>query len=59
VGKTVRITSYPYFCRIGAVTEIPEEPETLATGAKARIIRVRLEDGQTVDVPRSNAEIIV
>ncbi len=57
-GRSVRITSYPYFCMTGVITELPEEPRSIETGAKVRIMKVRLADGRTVDIPRSNAEII-
>ncbi|RMD87490.1 MAG: hypothetical protein D6808_01350 [Candidatus Dadabacteria bacterium] len=57
VGKRVRIIRYPYFGRYGVIEEMPEEPEAIATGAKVRVFRLRLDTGELITVPRVNVEL--
>jgi len=58
VGTPVRIIRNPYFGKIGKVIELPIELERIETESHVRVVRVKLEDGETVTVPRANIEII-
>lgn len=57
-GMTIRVIRQPYFGRLGTVTELPPELVALETEAHVRVLRVKLEDGDTVTVPRANVEMI-
>lgn len=57
-GAPVRIIREPHFGALGAVTELPSEPQTLASESKARVIVVTLATGGRVTVPRANVELI-
>ncbi len=57
-GTTVRIIRDPYFGMIGAVAGLPPEPTVLGSGSKARVLEVKMEDGEQLIVPRANVEII-
>ena len=57
-GSSVRIIRDPYFGLIGAVAGLPAAPQALASGSKARILEVELEEGGRVVVPRANVELI-
>jgi hypothetical protein len=58
IGSTVRIIRYPYFGAIGTVIELPVELHIIETESPVRIIKIRLQDGSIVSVPRANIEII-
>ncbi|MEM1882352.1 MAG: hypothetical protein QXY43_04110 [Sulfolobales archaeon] len=58
VGSTVRIIRYPYFGEIGTVIELPVELHKIETESPVRVVRVRLQDGREVLIPRANVEII-
>jgi len=58
LGMPVRIIRQPNFGRIGTVTSLPVELQTIETEAKARVLGVELEDGTKVLLPRANVEII-
>ncbi len=58
VGSPVRLIREPYFGRLGTVVELPPEPEVIETEARVRILRVKLDDGAVVTVPRANVELI-
>ena len=57
-GTAVRIIRDPHFGLIGDVTALPSAPAVLASGSKARVLEVRLDDGRAVTVPRANVELI-
>lgn len=57
-GTSVRIIRDPYFGMIGDVASLPPEPTVLGSGSKARVLEVKMEDGQQLIVPRANVEII-
>jgi len=59
VGETVRLIRDPYFGELGVVSELPVEPVVLASGSKARVLKVRCDSGRDVVVPRANVEIVV
>jgi hypothetical protein len=58
LGTPVRIIRDPYFGLIGSVAALPEVPQVLGSGSKARVLDVALESGETVTVPRANVELI-
>ncbi len=58
VGTPVRLIRDPNFGRIGAVEELPTEVAKLDSGSKARVVRVKIEGGASVLVPRANVELI-
>ncbi|MBM3238499.1 hypothetical protein FJZ31_19570 [Candidatus Poribacteria bacterium] len=58
IGTSVRIIREPYFGKLGWVTDLPVELQSLETEAKVRVLEVELEDGQKVILPRANVEII-
>jgi hypothetical protein len=57
-GATVRLIRTPEFGAVGRVVSLPAEPEEIATGARVRVVRVRLRDGQVLTVPRANVELV-
>ncbi|MCE2413901.1 hypothetical protein J4G07_07855 [Candidatus Poribacteria bacterium] len=58
VGSSVRIIREPYFGKLGRVTELPVELQNLETEAQVRVLRVELEDGHQITLPRANVEAI-
>ena len=58
IGSKVRLIRVPYFGVSGEVVGLPSQPEKLEAGTMARILKVKLQDGKVVSVPRANAEII-
>lgn len=58
VGTPVRVIREPHFGRLGVVTELPAELVPIETEARVRVVRVRLEGGEEVTIPRANVEIV-
>ncbi|MCB0358435.1 MAG: hypothetical protein KDD44_02335 [Bdellovibrionales bacterium] len=58
VGRKIRIIRVPYFGMLAEVVELPGEPRKIPTGAKVRVLLARLENGQTITVPRANVELL-
>jgi hypothetical protein len=58
IGTSIRIIREPYFGKLGRVTDLPVELQSLETEAKVRVLEVELENGQKVILPRANVEII-
>jgi len=58
LGRPVRIIRDPYFGLIGEVAGLPPEPHVLGSGSKARVLEVRLNNDESVVVPRANVELI-
>jgi len=58
VGTAVRIIREPNFGSLGTVNGLPSELQTLESGSKARVVQVKLANGQSVIVPRANVELI-
>ncbi len=58
LGISVRIIRDPHFGIIGSVVALPEKPQELASGSKARVLEVQLPTGERVFVPRANVELI-
>lgn len=57
-GSLVRLIREPWFGEIATVTSLPEQPVRLPTGARARVLEARRENGEIVTVPRANVEIV-
>jgi hypothetical protein len=57
-GTPIRVIREPYFGRLGTVTGLPPQPQTVDSGARVRVLTAKLDDGQDVTVPRANVEII-
>ena len=57
-GTPIRAIRTPFFGELGEVAELPPEPVRIPTGAVLRVLRMRLQDGKVVEVPRANVEII-
>lgn len=58
IGRSVRIIRDPYFGLIGEVSALPSAPQILGSGSKARVLDVKLQNGETVVIPRANVELI-
>ena len=58
LGDPVRIIRDPMFGRIGEVSGLPPELTKIPTESEVRVLEVRLSDGKTVVVPRTNIEVI-
>jgi hypothetical protein len=57
-GVPVRIIRDPYFGIIGTAISLPEKPQVLGSGSRARVLEVQLPTGEKVFVPRANVELI-
>ena len=58
VGVQLRVIRQPYFGRMGTVVDLPPELQVLETGARVRVLELKLENGETIILPRANVEII-
>lgn len=58
VGDAIRLIREPYFGRIGRVKALPNELQTIATGARVRVLQVEFPDGDTAVIPRANVELM-
>jgi hypothetical protein len=58
LGSTVRMIRDPYFGALGKVVGLPEELRQIETEASVRVLVAELEDGQQVEVPRANVELL-
>lgn len=58
VGTRIRLIREPYFGLLGVVSALPNEPQTIETGATVRVLEAKLDSGEAVLVPRANVEII-
>jgi hypothetical protein len=57
-GTPVRIIRQPYFGKLGRVSKLIVELQTLETGSKVRAVEVKLDDGSNIIIPRANVEIL-
>ncbi|MGA1190750.1 MAG: hypothetical protein ACO3XO_00565 [Bdellovibrionota bacterium] len=57
-GADIRLLRVPYFGEFATVVELPVHEEVIPTGARARVLRARLQDGTVVTVPRANIELV-
>ncbi len=58
MGHQLRVIRQPHFGRIGTLAGLPPELQKLETGAKVRVLELKLDDGETIVLPRANVEII-
>ncbi|NLF24525.1 MAG: hypothetical protein GX589_02560 [Deltaproteobacteria bacterium] len=58
LGSRVRIVRVPYFGKLGEVVDLPDGVERIESGAMARVLRAKLDEGQVVTVPRANVELV-
>ncbi len=57
-GTPIRIIRQPYFGAIGVVHSLPVELQRLESESAVRVIRIELDGGEVVTVPRANVGII-
>lgn len=57
-GTKVKIIREPYFGEIGIIADLIVKPQVVETESTVRVVRVELEDGRKVIVPRANVELI-
>ena len=57
-GTPVRIIRMPYFGAIGKVESLPVELQQVESRSYVRVLKVELDDGRVVTIPRANVEII-
>jgi len=57
-GNLVRCIRTPYFGRIGRVTALPHELQSMESGAVVRVLEVQFENGEQCILPRANIERI-
>lgn len=58
-GTLIRCIREPYFGQLAEVVDLPPELVIIETGAKVRIMTIRLKNsGEVVIVPRANVELI-
>jgi hypothetical protein len=56
-GRKVRCLRAPYFGFFGEIVDLPHKPVEVSSGAIVRVAMVRLENGETVAIPRANLEL--
>jgi hypothetical protein len=58
IGQTVRVVSSPYKCMVGTLASLKPGLSVLPSGLRAQLAEIRLINGDTVQVPIANLEII-
>ncbi|MBM3213779.1 hypothetical protein FJZ36_02540 [Candidatus Poribacteria bacterium] len=58
IGANVRVIREPHFGSVGVVAGLPVEPRRLETEARVRVASVRLSNGETIELPRANIELV-
>lgn len=58
IGDQVRIIRDPLFGKIGSVTDLPTNPQTIETESSVRVLEVKFADGRRAVIPRANVELI-
>jgi hypothetical protein len=58
LGVAVRILSADLLGQVGLIVGLPQRPRALACGARYLVAEVRLTDGEVVDVPLENLEVL-
>jgi hypothetical protein len=58
IGQTLRVTSPPYKSLVGTLTTLQPGMSVLPNGLRAQTAGVRLSNGDIVQVPLANLEII-
>lgn len=57
IGARIRIIRVPNFGSFGQVIDLPHDPQLVPTGAKVRVLKAKLDNGEEVIVPRANVEL--
>ena len=57
-GTNIRVIREPHFGSIGKVTALPEELHKVESETLVRILEAKLENGETIKIPRANVEVI-
>jgi hypothetical protein len=57
-GAAVRVIREPYFGLSGRIVSLPVELQVMESESKVRVLKVALEDGREITVPRANVEAI-
>jgi hypothetical protein len=58
IGAAIRVVRDPYFGVLGHVSDLPQSPQSLASGSKARVLEVATASGARLIVPRANVELV-
>ena len=58
MGAVVRMIREPYFGLLGQVVFLPLELQVVESESKVKVLKVALDNGQQIIVPRANVEII-
>ena len=58
IGSPIRLIRDPYFGQLATVAALPEELRQIETEAMVRVLVAELGDGQKVEVPRANVELV-
>ncbi|MDP8237537.1 MAG: hypothetical protein P9X24_00475 [Candidatus Hatepunaea meridiana] len=58
IGQQLRVIRQPNFGNIGSLVNLPAELQELETGAKVRVLELKLDNGENIILPRANVEII-
>lgn len=58
IGDPVRIIRDPLFGKIGLVSALPSDLQTIPTESEVRVLEVTFTDGSRAVVPRTNIEVI-
>ena len=58
LGTNVRVIQGPDFGVLGQVASLETDPKEIETESKVVVIKVRLDDGRVVILPRANVEIM-
>jgi len=58
IGAFVRIIRAPHFGATAEVIALPADPQPIETGARTRVLKARLDNGDIVTIPRANVELL-
>ncbi len=58
IGTIIRVIRQPNFGLIGSVTNLPEQLTKVESETMVRILEAKLENGETITIPRANVEVI-
>ncbi len=58
IGVAIRLIREPYFGVLATVHALPPALTVIGSGARVRVLQVRLPDGTIAIIPRSNVELV-
>lgn len=58
IGSRIRVIRDPNFGALGEVTDLPNELQKMESETMVRVLRVKLDAGEVVLLPRANVEMI-